>query len=452
MLKAHDGVRLGAALLTPEPDQPVYGATITLGPDRSKPIAAWAKSCREHARRGSIVLALRARGQPGSTLDTGDLASRDGGWLRHGLESGFDPRGGTTGWVFADAAADLIGACLAVRRLLAERGVPGAPIGLWGRCVHAATAVIAAARLEGRLAVDRLVLTNPSAAVWPWRLKNPHRGHGEAVRRFINDHPEHAATARHVVSLFDAAIHARSVLCPALVNLAVADGRVPGHTQFAVFNALGTPRARRWRYVVETGHSDESPADVRRHAFFSRIAGDFLDYRTRPEAAMEPYLSVLAGGEPSGAPAQAGLFADDAETGNGPGPGKIDGALVAAYEREGRTLDSLPYTDAFERVVEDVSGPGVSMTRRDALHRLHNLRKSGRLPRLGRATDAPPRIEPEEEAWLAERVRAAVGSLGRRDALPYTDRFDAIVAAFNELTGRGLGPHSVWRLIAKLAK
>jgi hypothetical protein len=45
-----------------------------------------------------------------------------------------------------------------------------------------------------------------------------------------------------------------------------------------------------------------------------------------------------------------------------------------------------------------------------------------------------------------------VGGLGQRDQLPYTPAFDALVQEFNAATGRSLDPHSVWRLVAKLAK
>jgi hypothetical protein len=42
--------------------------------------------------------------------------------------------------------------------------------------------------------------------------------------------------------------------------------------------------------------------------------------------------------------------------------------------------------------------------------------------------------------------------IGRRDRLPYSDRFDNLVDQFNKTRQRPLSPHLVWRLVATLAK
>ena len=46
--------------------------------------------------------------------------------------------------------------------------------------------------------------------------------------------------------------------------------------------------------------------------------------------------------------------------------------------------------------------------------------------------------------------------MGRRDRLPYSTAFDAIVDAFNDYIRqhgeRPISPHLVWRLVATLAK
>jgi hypothetical protein len=58
-------------------------------------------------------------------------------------------------------------------------------------------------------------------------------------------------------------------------------------------------------------------------------------------------------------------------------------------------------------------------------------------------------IDREDEA----RLRALLGDdLGKRDRLPYTDRFDKLVDEFNGTQVRKLSPHLVWRLVATLAK
>ncbi len=127
-------------------------------------------------------------------------------------------------------------------------------------------------------------------------------------------------------------------------------------------------------------------------------------------------------------------------------------ALAAAYAAVGRTLDDLPYTEDFERLFAAAEAEARGLSRRDVFHRLHNLRKAGKLPRTGRAASTPPRITPEEEGMLRRMVEEAVGTLGQRDQLPYTPTFDRLVERFNAATARHTDPHTVWRLVAKLAK
>ncbi|MDX2132875.1 MAG: hypothetical protein SFY69_12565 [Planctomycetota bacterium] len=136
------------------------------------------------------------------------------------------------------------------------------------------------------------------------------------------------------------------------------------------------------------------------------------------------------------------------------GDAEFDRLLVAAYERAGRTLDDLAYTPEFEALYGAVAGgsAGAAPTRRDVLHRLQNLRKAGKLPRLGRGASEPVKVLDEDEQTLARLVIDAVGTLGQRDRLLYDPRFDAIVQQFNARTGRSLEPHDVWRLVARLAK
>jgi hypothetical protein len=129
-----------------------------------------------------------------------------------------------------------------------------------------------------------------------------------------------------------------------------------------------------------------------------------------------------------------------------------DAMLIAAYERAGRTLDDLAYTEQFERVFAELGGEGAGLTRWGVLHRLQNLRKANRLPRLGKASTPPVRVTEDEERLLASLVELEAGSLGQRDAIVYTTTYDRVVASFNERTGRSLSAHDLWRLVAKLAK
>lgn len=136
--------------------------------------------------------------------------------------------------------------------------------------------------------------------------------------------------------------------------------------------------------------------------------------------------------------------------------GHDDDLLIRVYEKQGRTLDDLPYTEEFEHIVEAVAldGSSVSTTERAAiLHRLQNLRKSGRLPRLGRTTAERPRIDAEHEHTLRMLVQTELGGgMGGRDQLPYTLAFDRIAESFATDTGLRLEARDLWRLIAKLAK
>ncbi len=126
-------------------------------------------------------------------------------------------------------------------------------------------------------------------------------------------------------------------------------------------------------------------------------------------------------------------------------------ALIKAYERINRTADDLPYTPEFEKLYTDyVAAHGdAKPTRGEVWRHLLNLRKGGKLPKLGEARSKPPEISPEAKDQLAALVAE---DLGKRDRLPYTTRFDAIVDAFNKTQSRAISPHLVWRLVATLAK
>lgn len=134
-------------------------------------------------------------------------------------------------------------------------------------------------------------------------------------------------------------------------------------------------------------------------------------------------------------------------------PTSDDDLLVSVYQKQGRTLDDLPYTDSFETLYTSMyGGDAEAPPRAEVFHRLHNLRKSGKLPRMGRAHGQRPRITPKQEAMLAAKVEAAVGALSKRDQLLYTPVFDALSDEFNAEAGLELSRHDIWRLIAKLAK
>jgi len=126
-------------------------------------------------------------------------------------------------------------------------------------------------------------------------------------------------------------------------------------------------------------------------------------------------------------------------------------ALIKAYEQVARTADDLPYTPHFETLYRAyvASMPEPKPTRREVWRHLLNLRKAGTLPKHGEAKSRPPKVEPEDE----QRLRDLLGDdIGKRDRLPYSDRFDKLVNEFNIDRARKISPHLVWRIVAKLAK
>jgi catechol 2,3-dioxygenase-like lactoylglutathione lyase family enzyme len=134
-----------------------------------------------------------------------------------------------------------------------------------------------------------------------------------------------------------------------------------------------------------------------------------------------------------------------------PQPAPQRDLLIQIYQQIGRTADDLPYTPQFEELFRQycIRRPDPQPTRQDVWRHLLNLRKGGKLPRLGEARSPSPQISPEAE----QSLRRLLGKdIGKRDRLPYTERFDRLVDDFNKTQPRSLGPHLVWRLVAKLAK
>jgi catechol 2,3-dioxygenase-like lactoylglutathione lyase family enzyme len=125
--------------------------------------------------------------------------------------------------------------------------------------------------------------------------------------------------------------------------------------------------------------------------------------------------------------------------------------LIKLYVQLGRTADDLPYTPHFESLHEPYAQahPDPKPTRAETWRHLLNLRKGGKLPKLGEAKSRPPTVTPEEITALKTLMGP---DLGKRDRLPYTERFDQLVDEFNRTLPRKLSPHLVWRLVATLAK
>ena len=169
----------------------------------------------------------------------------------------------------------------------------------------------------------------------------------------------------------------------------------------------------------------------------------------------DPFGNVIAIADRGDHPASAtkvdhvaGALFEDAPPGD---PAADRAQLVEVYVKIGRTADDLPYTPHFERLHTMYARglKGRKPTHHDVWTTLLNLRKAGKLPKLGIAVSKPPVLDDADK----DRLRSIIGrDLGKRDRLPYTNRFDAIAGEFNKGFARALSPHVVWRLVATLAK
>ncbi|MEM7623340.1 MAG: acetylxylan esterase [Planctomycetota bacterium] len=451
------GVRIGCRLVLPPRGVTVRcGIAVCHGYGAAGPLAESEAAYAERRAAGAAVLLLRVRGFPGSQLD--EPAADERGWVCRGLDDPDESPASFLRWIYAQAIADVFNGCRALRWWLNGHAGALAPLYLGGESFGGGLAVAAAAKLVGRpdsaTEIDRLVIGLPSMGDWPWR----HEHHaspgsnsmGADVARLLDARPELAEVVRSRLRVADSVVIAGRVRCPVLCKLAEADETVPAPSAASVFNALGVDPGRKWRFVVPHGHAETGIQNARRHVAFAALANAFLDPDRRPEEVMQSLRETAGtslGGKGRAAEpgSSASLFGADAD------PAHADAQLIAAYERAGRTLDDLPYTDAFEEIFTTVA-KALNKDRRGVLARLLNLRKAGKLPRLGRGSGGSVRLEPGEEHRLELLVIDSVGALGQRDKLAYTRAFDDLVARFNEEAGRSLTPHDVWRVIAKIAK
>ena len=88
----------------------------------------------------------------------------------------------------------------------------------------------------------------PSFGGNPFRLRYESRGSGEAVRKYILEHPE----AGNILQYFDAAIGAKYIRKPVILLPALFDPVVAPVGQFCVCNAI--PQKYKKLFIVETGH------------------------------------------------------------------------------------------------------------------------------------------------------------------------------------------------------
>jgi catechol 2,3-dioxygenase-like lactoylglutathione lyase family enzyme len=188
--------------------------------------------------------------------------------------------------------------------------------------------------------------------------------------------------------------------------------------------------------------------------FVSRPTPASRGYRA---AVKDPFGHVLMLLDRSGDPDQPHHTIEDAKPPGGLFAGveqrtavKKD-LLIKLYQQIGRTADDLPYTPHFESLYQPyiAQHPDPKPSRAEVWRHLLNLRKGGKLPKLGEARSTPPEISPEAREILRGLLSKEIG---KRDRLPYTERFDQIVEEFNRSQERPIAPHLVWRLVATIAK
>lgn len=288
VIRSIGGVRLGCRVTLPRTGRPPaivvtsHGYHVAPG----EPLTDDAPWCD----RGLGVVRLRVRGYPGSQFDTGDLTATPGGYITRGLGEGEE-------WVINGAVADVAMGVRAARALVGA----GVPIMLHGESFGGGLAVIAASMLPRFEPIERLALGVPTFGDWAWRLSHrTEAGAGAEIRRYIEANPNRGEAVREVLGQFDAVVHAARVVCPTVCKLAHRDEVVPAPTAAAIFNSLGADPGRKWRFVVETAHTDHvggaDMADLRRHALFEDLIGAFLDPRERLETLMASWEDRLRPG------------------------------------------------------------------------------------------------------------------------------------------------------------
>lgn len=438
-------VPIGCMLVEPPAGTPVRAGLLVLhGYQNVRPLAEDASRWASAAAKGLLTLHVRVRGFPGSIASTGNLTASERGYVTQGLDVPVEAPADHCAWIVSGAVADAVNALRVLHQELERRVAGPWSIYLHAESFGAAIGIIATGRFDpgasGPVRVARLSLATPSLGDWTWRIGHPTSfGAGGEILALVRDLREHGEKVYRTLRLFDAAVHARTVTCPALVKLATRDEVVPAPAAAAVFNALRAPTGFRRRFVVPYGHFEGGIGNARWHAQFTRAAEAFLDPGVDDAEAIARADALASPRAPGD---QGRLFESQGD----------DAALIAAYEQAGRTLDDLAHTEEFEFIYDTLGGDADGRSRRDVFHRLHNLRKAGKLPRLGRAASQPPKLSDEEAEALAGLVVQAVGSMGQRDRLPYTPEFDRLVEQFNEGTDHHLSAHDVWRIVAKLAK
>lgn len=252
-------VRVAARITMPPASVEPRGVVITT--HGYAPEAAFPAGPEPWTDQGLITVRLRVRGFAPSVIDTPDFGAQ---WIVHKIEA-------AESWILRDAVADLIHTCR-----IARTRWPKLPLFLHGESFGGGLAVIATAQLGAMSEPpDRLVLALPSLGDWGWRAGRYCNGSGALVNAMLSSFRQEAHRLMQTLLLFDAAIHAQSILVPVLCKLACRDDCVPAPAAASVYNALASHE--KWLFATQYGHFEGGLADLRRHVIFERLHRSFLD-------------------------------------------------------------------------------------------------------------------------------------------------------------------------------
>lgn len=114
--------------------------------------------------------------------------------------------------------------------------------------------------------------------------------------------------------------------------------------------------------------------------------------------------------------------------------------------------DALPYTDEFDRLKSKYERHNnTTIGDADFWQLLSRIGKFGGAAKEGGRKRAPrtPTLTHEQQL---EILRLLPDGTGRRDDLPYTEKFDELYRRFNKLTRSSLTKHEFWRGMSRVAK
>lgn len=303
-----EGVVIGTRLVLPRDGRPVGASLVTVHGDMPPdPLEVNARRWQRVADRGVAVLLMRLRGYPGSRVSCGNLTEigeRGNTWITHGFDSESHED-----WILPKGVADVCNACRVMRNALLHRDTdleirvddeiehPG--VYLHGSSLGGGMAVISAAQLIGKLRgesiVDRLAIAMPSLGDWATRFASP-SGTAAQLRAIVDADPDRREELMGRLKLCDAIVHGRRVRVPTLGMLARQDAVVPADCAAAVFNSIDADPGRKWRYLIDHGHTDGHAPTNRRIALFRRALCDFFDPRFAPIRSLDRWEPLMHDG------------------------------------------------------------------------------------------------------------------------------------------------------------